>query len=372
MSLKNKKWIILVVLLVVVISVLVKIKSSKNKHDLKDSANTESNVVLINKSEVYTVANKSIENTLNITGDLSAKEQTIISSEVDAKVLNVLVSEGQSVKKGTVLALLDTADLAQAVMQQEAQLSAAQSQLVLNKQKMTTQEQLLKEGFVSQIAYDELVANYKSALQNYNSQMALLKRSQQQLSNTKITAPFDGVVYRSIIDAGKFVQKNTKLFAIANLSELQIKAPVPSDQISAVTVGESVVFSVENSDKKINAHVARINPVSEPGTRSYLVYIDVDNTNINLRPGQFVQGDIILERLHNKNVVDCDAIFSKNGFNYVMLINNNVINKKDVQIELKNNTTDECAINQVESGNQLVSNSVLTIKDGDKISLMSY
>ena len=56
MSLKNKKWIILVVLLVVVISVLVKIKSSKNKHDLKDSANTESNVVLINKSEVYTVA----------------------------------------------------------------------------------------------------------------------------------------------------------------------------------------------------------------------------------------------------------------------------------------------------------------------------
>ncbi|RTK97918.1 MAG: efflux RND transporter periplasmic adaptor subunit [Neisseriaceae bacterium] len=368
----KRKLILLVIALLVVVGIIFSMKKSSHNKSDSNQNNIESDVVLLNKSEVYTVLKESIEDTLNITGDLSAKEQTIISAEVDAKVLKVLISEGQSVKKGDVLAMLDAGDLSQDVLQQQAQVAAAQSQLELNKQKMNTQQALLKQGFISQISYDELVANYKSALQNYNAQLAMLKRSQNQLSNTKIVAPFDGVVYQKSIDAGQFVQKNTKLFSIANINQLEIKSAVPSDKISAIELNESVVFKVEDNSAIYNGHVARINPVSEPGTRSYMVYIDVDNPNGALKPGQFVQGSIVLSKLLEQNVVDCDAIFVKDN-TYAMMINSsNIVNKQNVKVLLKNKSTDKCALGGINVGAKLIANSVLTVKDGDKVSLMNY
>lgn len=326
--------------------------------------------VLLNKSDIVTVKQESINDVVYFTGDLSPKDQTIISAEVDARILKVWVDEGQLVKAGQALADLDTLDLAQAVSQQQAQVAGAKAKLVLDQQKMEKQSELLKQGFVSQIAYDELVSNYQASLQNYKAQEAMLKRSQKQLTNTHITAPFAGIIYQRSVQAGQLAQKNTKLFALANLSYLEIKAAIPSDQINQINLGESVEFKVETDSRVYHGVISRINQVAEAGTRSYMVYIDFNNLSAVLKSGQFIKGQIILRRLDNQLVIPCDAMRSSESSSYVLVLKQNKILSKPVQLILSNRQTGVCSVSGIANGDKVLAGNVLTVKTGDSAKIV--
>lgn len=326
--------------------------------------------VLLNKSDIVIVKQESLNDVVYFTGDLSPKDQTIISSEVDARILKIWVDEGQLVKAGQKLADLDTLDLAQAVSQQQAQVAGAKARLILDQQKMEKQSELLKQGFVSQIAYDELVSNYQASLQNYKAQEAMLKRSQKQLTNTHITAPFAGIVYQRNVQAGQLAQKNTKLFALANLNYLEIKAAIPSDQINQIALGESVVFKVETDSRGYQGIISRINQVAEAGTRSYMVYIDFNNIGAGLKSGQFIKGQIILRNLDNQLVLPCDALRSVESSNYVLVLQSNKVIKKSVQLILSNRQTGVCSVSGVSRGDNVLAGNVLTVKPGDSAKIV--
>lgn len=364
LNLSKKKIIALVVILIVLVVVFAK-KSAK-AHDAVLGGE-----VLLNKSDVLFAKQESINDVINFTGDLSPKEQTVISAEVDARITKIWVDEGQLVTAGQTLADLDTLDLAQAVSQQQAQLSAAKSRLDLDKQKMDKQSELLKQGFVSQIAYDELVSNYQSSLENYKAQQAILKRSQKQLSNTHIVAPFSGIVYQRNVEQGQLALKNTKLFALANLDKLEIKAAIPSDQINKIKLGQQVEFKVETDNHSYSGQVMRINQVSEPGTRSYMVYIDFANSLHNLKAGQFVKGQIILQTMANQVVVNCDAIRKDDSANsYVLLLQNNKVVSQKTSTVLMNRETGLCAVTNINAGEKILAGNVLTVKNGDNAKLV--
>lgn len=364
LNLSKKKIIALLIILAVLAVVFAK-KSSK-KHDV-----TLGGEVLLNKSDVLTAKQESINDVINFTGDLSPKEQTVISAEIDARITKIWVDEGQIVKAGQTLADLDTLDLAQAVSQQEAQLSAAKSKLDLDKQKMDKQSELLKQGFVSQIAYDELVSNYQSSLENYKAQQAILKRSQKQLSNTHIVAPFSGIVYQRNVEQGQLALKNTKLFALANLDKLEIKAAIPSDQINKIKLGQNVSFKVETDNRSYAGQVMRINQVSETGTRSYMVYIDFTNDSHNLKAGQFVKGQIILQTMNNQVVINCDALRkNESASNYVLLLEKDKVVSQDTSLVLMNRENGLCAVTNLSAGEKVLAGNVLTVKNGDNARLV--
>lgn len=355
--LSKKLWFIIIVIIIVIVLII----SGKSKSS--DSATIKE--ILLNKSDISKVRMESIASEVYFTGDLSPKDQTIISAEVDARIIKVYVDEGQFVKTGQPLADLDTLDLAQAVSQQEAEVASAKAKLVLDQQKMEKQAELLKQGFVSQIAYDELVSNYQASLQNYKAQEAILKRSQKQLSNTHITAPYDGVIYQRSIEPGQLALKNTKLFALANLDKLEIKAAIPSDQINKISLGQPVKFKVETDSQYYTGVITRINQVAEAGTRSYMVYIDFNNRNLGLKAGQFIKGEIILEQLAQQLVVNCDSLRSGESSDYVLVLQNGMVITKNVVKKLSNQQSGLCAVSGVSSGDSVLSGNVLTVKSGD-------
>jgi membrane fusion protein (multidrug efflux system) len=356
------KKILLILTAIIVLLVIVKVVTKEEHAKL-----TKSDVSLLNQADITTVKQESISAIVNFTGDLSPKAQTIISSEVDAKILKVMVEEGQLVKAGQALAELDTLDLAQAVSQQEAQVAAAKAKLELDKQKMDKQEQLLKQGFISQIAFDELINNYQASLQNYKAQLAMLTRSKKQLANTHITAPFAGVIYQKSIEPGQLALKNTKLFALANLDTMEIKAAIPSDQINAVSLGQSVVFKVETDTHEYLGTVARINQVAVAGTRSYTVYIEFNNKNSVLKAGQFIKGQIVLKSLPAQLIVSCDALRSVANDQYVLVLKDGVVVQKPVKLILENQQNLKCAVSGLATGEKVLAGNVLTVKAGDKV-----
>lgn len=356
------KKILLILVTIVVLLIIVKVATKVEQNKI-----AKSNVSLLNQADITTVKQESISAIVNFTGDLSPKAQTIISSEVDAKIIKVMVEEGQLVKAGQALAELDTLDLAQAVSQQEAQVATAKAKLELDKQKMDKQEQLLKQGFISQIAFDELINNYQASLQNYKAQLAMLTRSKKQLANTHIVAPFAGVIYQKSIEPGQLALKNTKLFALANLDTMEIKAAIPSDQINAVSLGQSVVFKVETDAREYLGTVARINQVAVAGTRSYTVYIEFNNKNSVLKAGQFIKGQIILKSLPAQSIVSCDALRSAANSQYVLVLKDGVVVQKRVKLILENQQNLRCAVSGLVTGEKVLAGNVLTVKAGDKV-----
>lgn len=352
----------LILVTIVVLLIIVKVATKVEQNKI-----AKSNVSLLNQADITTVKQESISAIVNFTGDLSPKAQTIISSEVDAKIVKVMVEEGQLVKAGQALAELDTLDLAQAVSQQEAQVATAKAKLDLDKQKMDKQEQLLKQGFISQIAFDELINNYEASLQNYKAQLAMLTRSKKQLADTHITAPFAGVIYQKSIEPGQLALKNTKLFALANLDTMEIKAAIPSDQINEVSLGQPVVFKVETDAREYAGKVARINQVAVAGTRSYMVYIEFNNKNSVLKAGQFIKGQIVLKSLPNQSVVSCDALRNIANKQYVLVLKDGLIIQKQVGLILENQQSLSCAVSGLVAGEKVLAGNVLTVKAGDKV-----
>lgn len=355
----------LILVTIVVLLIIIKVATKVDQNKI-----AKSNVSLLNQADITTVKQESISAIVNFTGDLSPKAQTIISSEVDAKIVKVMVEEGQLVKAGQALAELDTLDLAQAVSQQEAQVATAKAKLDLDKQKMDKQEQLLKQGFISQIAFDELINNYEASLQNYKAQLAMLTRSKKQLADTHITAPFAGVIYQKSIEPGQLALKNTKLFALANLDTMEIKAAIPSDQINEVSLGQPVVFKVETDTHEYAGKVARINQVAVAGTRSYMVYIEFNNKNSVLKAGQFIKGQIVLKSLPNQSVVSCDALRNIANKQYVLVLKDGLIIQKQVGLILENQQSLSCAVSGLVAGEKVLAGNVLTVKVGDKVRIV--
>lgn len=336
---------------------------------LKEARVSPSAVTLLNRSDIIIAKQGVIDSVVNFTGDLSPVKQTIISAEVDARINKVWVDEGQLVKAGQALADLDTLDLAQAVSQQEAAVASAQAQLLLSQQKKDKEKELLDQGFISKIAYDELVTDYKAKLQNYKAQEALLLRSKKQLADTHITAPFDGIIYQKAVQPGQLALKNTKLFALANLSQLEIKAAIPSDKINSIKVGLPVFFRAETDSESHNGTVSRINQVAELGTRSYMIYISFANNAAELKAGQFVKGQIVLASLRDQLLISCDAIRNNNGDYVLSLIDGKVISRP-ITIVLENSARGQCAVSGLKSGEQVLAGNVMTVKAGDSAKIV--
>lgn len=366
LSLKKKKiWLLGVIVLIVVY-----LAFKLHKPGAVKAAENSSNERLLNDADVITVARQPISDAIYFTGDLMPKTQTIISSEVDAKVLQVLVDEGQMVKAKQILARLDTTDLTQAVTQQEAEVSAARAKYELDLQKMQKQEELYKQGFVSKIAYQELVTNYKASWQSYKAQEALLIRTKKQLSDTNVTAPFSGIIYQKDVERGQLVSKNTKLFSLAALNDMEIKAAIPDEYINQIKQNQQVSFRIENNSQIFHGIVSRVNQVAQSGTRSYMVYIDFTNEKYHLKAGQFIKGQIVVRELNNQLVLPCDAIRHSESGTFVLALDNNIVKELAVAIALKNRVTNKCAVTGLNPGDKVLTENVLSVKSGDKIKIL--
>lgn len=363
-----KKTIVISIIVVLVFGGGILLSKSKSKRIKQDKA--LENYTLLNNTDVVSVKTGTVDNVAAFTGDLSPLNQAVISSEVDAQAKKVLVNEGQLVKKGQVLAVLDDTDLHQAVSEQQALLATLKAKSGLDKQKLDRQKELYDQGFISKLAYDELIANYEVSTEAIKQQQATLQRAQKKLSDTTIVAPFAGYIYQKNIDVGQLASKNSKLFSLASLDVMQIKAAIPSDQISNISVNQIVKFRVETSKEIYQGRITRVNPVAEVGTRAYMIYINFDNTKYNLKAGQFVKGQVILNSLATVSYIPTDSIRHNGKDNFVFVLSDNKIISKKVTVLISNYLLGISGVSSLNPGEQVLAGNVLTVKAGDKAKVL--
>ncbi|TIQ37621.1 MAG: efflux RND transporter periplasmic adaptor subunit [Mesorhizobium sp.] len=251
-----------------------------------------------------TVADLTVQ--VSATGTLQPLTQVDISSELSGIVRSVAVSENQQVKKGDVLAKLDTAKLE--VQIERATASAKAAAASIENAKVTLQENenavvrasaLTKRGMATDQSLEAATATRdrsKAALDSAEANLAIaeadLKAQQTDLAKSTIYAPIDGIVLTRSVDPGQTVASSLQapvLFVIAaDLRNMELRAAVDEADIGQVKPGQHARFTVDAfPDRPFDAEIRDISyaSVTTDGVVTYNARLEVDNGELLLRPG---------------------------------------------------------------------------------------
>jgi RND family efflux transporter MFP subunit len=290
--------------------------------------------------DLWSAQAAALTRSLPLTGTLRAADQTTVKTRVAGDLVNLLVREGETVKKGQVLAHIDDTEYAWRVKREDASLAAAQAQLEMATKTRANNAQLVAKGFISQNAFDSAQSGFDAAVGTRDAATAALELARKSLADTVITAPMNGTVAERFAQAGEKLPVDGRILSLVDLSSLELEVPVPADDIAQVTIGQRVEFSIEGSSTPRSGKVVRISPATAAGSRSVLVYIAVEKPDAVLRAGMFAQGKLQLGKSEPTLAVPATALREENGANIVLAVVDGRIAKVQVQPGRRGNGVD--------------------------------
>jgi len=175
--------------------------------------------------DVWTVQPVRLTRSLPLTGTLRAADQTTVKTRVAGDLVQLLVREGETVRKGQTLARIDATEYEWRVKREEASLAAAQAQLDLAAKTRANNAQLLAKGFISQNAFDNAQSGFDAAVGTRDAAAAALELARKSLADTLITAPMAGTVAERFAQAGEKLPIDGKVLSLVDLSSMELEFP---------------------------------------------------------------------------------------------------------------------------------------------------
>ncbi|HSO84979.1 MAG TPA: efflux RND transporter periplasmic adaptor subunit [Draconibacterium sp.] len=245
-----------------------------------------------------------ISKTVTATGTLEAISTVEVGTQVSGIVKNIFVDFNSYVKKGQLLAKLDTTNLAAAMDQSRATLENAKAELDYQQANYNRLSPLNEKKLISQSDYDQTVYNLNKAKASYNNALAQHRKNQINLDYALIYSPIDGIVLNRAVEEGQTVAAsfNTPtLFTIANdLTQMKVEANVDEADIGQIKQGQRVEFTVDAyPDLTFGGEVTevRLQPTITNNVVTYTIVISAQNPDYKLMPGMTAETNIyVLEK----------------------------------------------------------------------------
>ena len=252
------------------------------------------------------VSETPVSNTVNAVGALIAEDSVILRPEIDGRIDKLLFKEGQPVKKGAVLVVLDSAE-------PRARLAAAQADLNPAESRYRRSEDLVAQNFISRQALDEARANLD---------ILRARRQQEQvaLNKTMIRAPFNAVAGLRQVSPGAYVKKGDDIVRLDALGNLKLEVPVPEVYLSLVRIGLPISLTFDAlPGQTFSGTIHAIDPVVDPVSRNVRVRARIANPAGNLKPGMFARATANLGGKTRAILLPEQVIVPKPDGSYVFL-----------------------------------------------------
>jgi RND family efflux transporter MFP subunit len=303
---------------------------------------------------------------VRLNGTVQPFNQSQLRAEVAAVVNEITVRRGERVKKGELLARLDTSDVGARMREKQSNLESARSALKLaeiNRDKAIT---LTQRGVKSQTALDEAENAWRNAKANVAALEQQLTVARKSVNDTAIYAPIDGLVAERFVNPGERVAIDAKLFTIADLDLMEVEALVPARDVPQLRVGQKVALRVEGfADRVFDGHIERINPTAQSGSRSIPVYILLSNPDHVLRGGMFGSGEAVLAEQTGVVAIPGEAVRNEKGQRVVYVLKDGKLERRAVQVALEGSPDGRVGIGQgVAESETVVATPGLRLSDG--------
>ncbi len=291
--------------------------------------------------EVVTAAPVEIRQTLALSGSLRAVDMATVKARVPADVRQVLVREGESVRAGQIVVVTDGTEYEARVAQARGNLDAARAQLEIATKTRDNNRVLVEKGFISRNAFDNAESQYAAAEANVAAARGAMNIVQKSLNDTVIRTPISGLVAARYVQPGEKVSPDNKLLDIVNLQKMELEAAVPTSDITQIVVGQRVSLHIEGLPETFDGKVVRVNPSTQAGSRSVLVYVQVANPKNVLRVGMFAEAQLVLKAKQGILALPQSAVRKDSQGTFVYTIADGQLNKTPVTVGIDGRSDDE-------------------------------
>lgn len=248
-----------------------------------DGKQKEDNIV---KVKTITLAPQSAEGEQNYSGTIEEISGTSLSFAGAGTIKYLGVSEGQYVKAGQLIGVIDASNTSNAVAlahaaTQQAEESLKQANDAYNRMKMLKDNNSLPE-----MKWVEVETKVAQARQMLNQAKASENIARKGLADTRLTAPFSGYISRKSADIGQNILPGQPIVNLVSIDRVKVKISVPEEEIAGMSLGQKVTFTVASlGNAQFDATISEKSVEADPISRSYTVKAATDNTSHRLLPG---------------------------------------------------------------------------------------
>ena len=349
---------------------------------------------------------RDVRRQVDVVGTLAAREEVVVSAEVEGRVARLAHDLGDRVAAGEALIELDPEKLQDRAEAQRAALEQARArygasadaelppldkvpnvvsttaQLAEAEQQLDRAKNLAGRNLVSKsdldaaqtrfdtakAAHDQALASARQLRADIEAQTSSLRLAQRNLRDSVIRAPFEGYVAERLVSQGQYVQPQAPVMRIVRLQPLKLTAEVPEKFGPWVQTGRELAVKVDAYPGQVfTGKVVRISPAVNLRSRAFAIEGEIPNNDGRLKPGTFARVVITTDRVERAVTIPAAAVQSRYGTNRVFLIQNGQLVGKEVV--LGDRIGDRVEVAQgLEAGTQIVCADVDQLADGMKVS----
>jgi len=250
-----------------------------------------------------TAAQQEVQVELHSIGRLVSKNTPVLAAEISARVVAVLVEEGQPVHYDQILILLDTTAFELARRETEAAIAQLKASIANEERRVARYQDLKTKNMMSQERLDDAEAKLAVDRAAMSAARARLAIAEDRLSKAELISPVNGVVERRHVSVGDYVQVGNPMVTVTDTNDLRAELPFPETVGHQLVIGQPIVLeSPIAPGLLINASIDQIRPQIGAMSRALVVIAEVSNPG-KWRPEATVESMVIVERRPDAVVV---------------------------------------------------------------------
>jgi len=277
-----------------------------------DPAEVEASSAIAPRVMVAPVEAHRVVEQIQAAGDLIAKEEASVSTEVGGLVTEILLDEGEAVEKGTAVLEIDPERRELELYSRQAGVARAKAGLQEQERETKRVQTLGSRDIASQAQRDQAETQLQRARSELAEARAQLGLAERALRDASVKAPFPGLIARRYVSQGEFISPGQKLFDLVALDPIEIEFRLAEVDSARVAIGSEIDVRVAPyPDQVFRANVSVISPRIDPATRTLRVKGVLTNTDGRLRPGLFARVDLGVSNRSGVAMILEDAVLQR-------------------------------------------------------------
>ena len=247
--------------------------------------------------------------TLNAIGTMAAVQGVTVSADLPGIVERITFDSGQSVREGQVLVQLDTRQEQAQLAQELARLASVEAGRELARLNFDRMDSLVNEGAITRAEYDRASAEQKQAVAGQKQTEAQIEEIRATIARKTIRAPFSGILGIRQVNLGQYLSAGNAVVPLQSLDPIYVNFGVPQQDAGQVHVGRNVrITTGDLAGVQPVGRVTAINSVVDEATRNIQVQATLANPHGTLRPGMFVQTEVVVGATRSVVTLPASAI----------------------------------------------------------------
>lgn len=321
--------------------------------------------------KLFQVKKGKISEKLFYTGVIKPQKNINITPEIGGKIARIYVEEGDRVNEGQILAELETRSLRLQLEQAQASLAVAQANYNDAQKNMERMERLIEEKAISDQQYEKVKLGLESAKAQLEQAKAAVNLASYRLEVSQMKAPFEGVVASRNAEEGDVINPTmgalspqSGVLTLMDYSQIKISLEVSHQDIVHIQKKQPAFLKVDAfPEKEFKGYISLVNMTANPMTKKFKVEVQVDNSDLVLKPNTF--GEVIIEiETHEQTLAIPQKAILENK--YVFLAEDNQVRKQEVTLGLQNTEMVE-VVEGIQEGDLVVVEGNYGLEDGARI-----